>query len=168
LILAKAAGATVMLGFGWVHRRWLADRAKDVTGFLVSMRTEMLIGAAVLAVTAVLVNTRPAVDTVLQPVSTVAAVGGVTVQMEVTPARTGPNEVHLYFQDAKGLPSPIDAAELKVSSASVEPRRVPLTTITASHSTASGIQLTPGSWDFDLTLVRSGKLSTTTIEVAIK
>ena len=168
LVLAKAVGAAVMLVFGWVHRRWLADRAREVVTMVVGMRSELLVAIAVLAVTAVLIDVRPPVDSVVRPFEGGATAGSVDVRLEVVPDRAGPNDVHMFFSDDIGRPVPVDAVELKVSSSAVEPRRVPLTTITASHSTATGVQLTRGTWNFDIVLVRKGVPASTRIEVPIR
>ena len=167
LLIAKIMGVVVMAALGWFHRSWLADRARSVAGLVSSMRTELLVGVAVLAVTAVLVDTRPPVDSVVRPYSAVATAGPTTIKMEVTPAQSGPNDVHVYFTDDKGMPAPIDAVELKVSSSKVEPRRVPVTTITSSHVTAAGVELAPGRWKFTLIVVRKGEPATTEFKVPI-
>lgn len=168
LLMAKVVGVVVMLAIGWFHRSWLADRARSLAGLVTSLRTELVVGVAVLAVTAVLVDTRPPVESVVRPFEGVAAAGSTKIRVEVTPAAAGPNEVHLYFLDAAGAPEPVDAVELKVSSGQVAPRRVPLTTITASHATASGVDLTPGRWKFSFIVVRKGEPADATIEVPIR
>ena len=94
--------------------------------------------------------------------------GDTTVRMDVTPARSGPNEVHLYYLARDGSLASVDAAELQVSTRSIAPRRVELVPITASHATASGVQLTPGTWRFRLTVVSRGVPAETTFEVPIR
>lgn len=168
LLVAKVMGVVVMGALGWFHRSWLADRARSLAGLVTSLRTELVVGVAVLAVTAVLVDTRPPVEALVRPFEGVATAGSTKVRIEVTPAEAGPNEVHLYFLDAAGAPAPVDAVELKVSSSQVEPRRVPLATITSSHATASGVDLTPGRWKFSLIVVRKGEPADATIEVPIR
>jgi copper transport protein len=168
LVLAKAAGAAVLVAFGFVHRRWLADTAKSVGGMVSTMRVQVVIGVAVLAVTAVLVDTPPGAGTVSQPVERIAQAGDTTVRLRVTPARSGPNEVHLFYLSPDGNLTAVDAAELRVSTQGVEPRRVPLTVVTASHNLAGGVQLTPGTWRFELTVVSRGVPGTTTFEVPIR
>ncbi|HNH97260.1 MAG TPA: copper resistance protein CopC, partial [Microthrixaceae bacterium] len=59
LVLAKALGTVALLAFGWVHRRQLADAARWSARVLRSYRAEVLVGLAVVAVTAVLVGTPP-------------------------------------------------------------------------------------------------------------
>ncbi|MFM7063258.1 MAG: CopD family protein, partial [Actinomycetes bacterium] len=168
ILMVKVLGVVVLLVMGWFHRSWLADRARSVAGILSSLRTEALVGVAVLAVTAVLVDARPPVEVVVRPFEGVATAGSTRISVEVTPASAGPNTVHVYFTDAAGAPAPVDAVELKVSSRSVEPRRVPLTTITASHVTATGVDLSPGRWTFRFIVVLKGEPDDARIEVPIQ
>ncbi|MFM7069064.1 MAG: hypothetical protein ACKOYM_06340, partial [Actinomycetes bacterium] len=142
--------------------------ARSVAGLITGLRAELLVGVAVLTVTAVLVGTRPPVDAVVRPFAGQSRAGAVTVRIEVTPAAAGPNDVHVFFTNRAGLPLPIDAFELKVSSSGIAPRRVPVQVITASHSVASGVQLTSGTWRFRFVVVRAGVPSSTTIEVPIR
>ena len=168
LALAKLFGAVVMVVFGLVHRRWLADAAQTIAGMARSIRVEALIGLSVVALTAVLVATPPGREATSEPVQLVRQAGDTTVRMEVVPARSGPNEVHLYYLSRDGSLASVDAAELEVSSRGIEPRRVELTPITASHATASGVQLTSGTWKFQLTIVTRGVPASTTFEVPIR
>ena len=168
LALAKLFGAVVMVAFGLVHRRWLADSARSLVGMARSIRVEALVGLSVVALTAVLVATPPGRDATSEPVQLVRQAGDTTVRMEVVPARSGPNEVHLYYLSRDGALASVDAAELEVSTRRIEPRRVELTPITASHATASGVQLTSGTWKFELTIVTRGVPASTTFEVPIR
>jgi copper transport protein len=105
---------------------------------------------------------------VSDPVKLVRQAGDTTVRVDVSPARSGPNEVHLYYLSRDGSLAAVDAAELLVSSDGVEPRKVPLTPVTASHSVANGVQLTPGTWTFQVTIVSRGDPATTDFEVPIR
>ncbi|HPU38934.1 MAG TPA: hypothetical protein PLS63_05130, partial [Microthrixaceae bacterium] len=83
------------------------------------------------------------------------------------PAAAGPNDIHLYYLARDGSLSAVDAAELKVSTKAVAPRAVPITPITSNHGAATGVQLTKGTWTFDLTIVSGGVPSKTTFTVPI-
>jgi copper transport protein len=168
LVLAKAAGAAVLVALGSVHRRRLAEAARSVAGMVSTMRAQVLLGVAVLAVTAVLVDTPPGAGTVSEPVERVVQAGDTTVRLQVSPARAGANEVHLYYLSRDGNLAAVDAAELRVSTDGVEPRRVPLTVVTASHNVAGGVQLTAGTWRFELTVVSRGVPGSATFEVPIR
>ncbi len=169
MVIAKAVGAAIMLVFGFVHRRRLADAARWTGRALNSYRAEAAVGLAVLAVTAVLVGTvpgreaRPASD----PVQQIRQAGDTTVRMQIDPAAAGPNDIHLYYLARDGSLSAVDAAELKVSTKAVAPRAVPITPITSNHGAATGVQLTKGTWTFDLTIVSGGVPSKTTFTVPI-
>lgn len=167
LVLAKAGGAAVLLAFGLIHRRWLADRARSVTGLVTGLRVELMVGVAVVAVTAVMLGTRPGVDEVPTPVQVVRQAGDTTVRLQVEPGRSGPNDVHLWYLGKDGSLVAVDAADLEISAPGIAPRRVPLRPITPNHSTASGVQLASGTWSFELTVVRGGVPSRTTFEVPI-
>ncbi|MFZ4517822.1 MAG: copper resistance protein CopC [Microthrixaceae bacterium] len=167
LLLAKLAGALLMLAIGLWARRRLVRPDAPVGGLLGGLRAEAMVGIGVLAVTAVLVATPPAVEASLRPVSVVRQAGDITVRMQVEPARSGPNTVHLYYLARDGSLAPVDAAELQVATRGVEPRRVPVTPLTPSHAIATDVQLTPGRWAFRLTVVARGVPARTTFEVPI-
>lgn len=169
LVLAKVVGALAMLAFGWVHRRQLADAARWSARTVRTYRAEALVGLAVVAVTAVLVGTPPGREARAdaEPVQVVKQAGDTTVRMQVTPAAAGPNDVHLYYLSRDGSLAPVDAAELKISTDGVSPRAVPITPITANHGVATGVQLTPGTWTFDLTIVTGGVPSTASFAIPI-
>lgn len=170
LALAKLIGALAMIAFGWVHRRQLADAARWSTRVLTSYRIELIIGVAVVAFTAVLVGTVPGreVRATGVAVQVVRQAGDTTVRMQVDPATAGPNDVHLYYLAKDGSLASVDAAELRISTAGVAPRTVPVTPITASHGTASAVQLTSGRWTFELTIVSGGVPSSTRFEVPVR
>ena len=169
LVLAKALGTVALLAFGWVHRRQLADAARWSARVLRTYRAEVVVGLAVVAVTAVLVGTPPGREAArsAEPVQMVKQAGDTTVRMEVSPAAAGPNDVHVYYLARDGSLARVDAAELKVSTGGVAPRAVPITPVTASHGVAEGVQLTPGDWTFELTVVVGGAPASTTFRVPI-
>ena len=61
-----------------------------------SVRMETVIAVAVLAVTAVLVQTAPAASATAKPYSGTSTAGAYRVQVDLYPARKGLNELHLY------------------------------------------------------------------------
>lgn len=169
MVLAKALGAAVMLVFGYVHRRQLADAVRWSGRALNSYRAEAVVAMAVLAVTALLVGTPPGREArpTTDPVQQIKQAGDTTVRMQIDPAAAGPNDIHLYYLARDGSLASVDAAELKVSTKGVAPRAVAITPITANHGSASGVQLTKGTWTFDLTIVSGGVPSTTKFTVPI-
>ena len=168
LVLAKVAGAAAMLAFGWVHRRWLADAGRVVARMVASFRFELAVGLVVIAVTAVLVDSAPGTMRWRSRSRWSGRRATPRFHAQVTPARSGPNDVHLYFLARDGSLTSVDGAELMVSTDDVEPRRVDLTPITPSHFSAAGVPFTPGDWEFDLTVVVEGVPASTTFEVPIE
>lgn len=170
LALAKLVGALAMVALGWLHRRQLVDAARWSARALTTYRIEIIIGVAVVAFTAVLVGTVPGRESraAAEPVQLVRQAGDVTVRMQVDPAVAGPNDVHLYYLEKDGSLASVDAAELKISTKGIAARAVPVTPITANHGTATGVQLTSGTWRFELTIVSGGIPSRTTFEVPIR
>jgi copper transport protein len=171
LLGAKVAGTAVMIGLGLWHRRRLG-RPDDPPGRLLpTLRVEVALGVALLAVAAVLVVVAPpsqgGADS-FDGVERVGRAGSTDVRVQVVPARPGPNDVHVYFTRPDGSPAAVDASELTVSSPSIEPRRVPLTPVTLDHATTSGVQLTRGTWRFGITIVSRGEAARTSVEVPIR
>ena len=167
-LLVKVAFVAAVLFFGWVNRRWLADATLSVVTMVRSLRVEVALAVCVLAAAAVLVDTRQPAERAAEPVQVVGQAGDTTVRLQVVPAEAGPNEAHLYFLAVDGSLRPVEAAELRVSAPRVQARRVPLAMITPSHATATGIELTPGRWNFRVSVVVSGQPMSTTLEVPIR
>lgn len=168
LLLAKVALVAVMAVLGWVNRRRLGELVDRAGIALRRVRAETVAGVAVLAVTGVLVSTVPATDALSRPFSGSTQIGDIDATFTVAPARVGSNQVHIYFTDAGG-PAEVDAAELTVSGPGVEPRRVPLTPITASHFTAADASFgRPGTWTLGLVAVTGGTPAAGTISVPVR
>lgn len=157
VLVAKVAVVALMVALGWVARRRVARLPRD-EGIFGMVRTELAVAAVVVALTAVLVDRVPARAALAEPfAATVAARGdpeGGKVQVAIVPARIGRNDVHLYFMDARSLPRPVDAVELRVGRAGVPDRRVSVISVTRDHAVATGVVFpTPGRWSITVTAV---------------
>ena len=171
LVGAKAAGFLVLLTFGWMNRRHLVPLVERATAPLLrSLRWEVVAAVGVLAVTAVLIDQPPGRSTVEQPFNGYETSDEVMAQLTVEPARTGTNDLHLYFYDeATGAQLPVDAVEVTAATAGIPARRLDLVPVSASHVSALGASLTtPGTWSIDVTVVRAGTPTTVTFEVPIR
>jgi copper transport protein len=116
---------------------------------------EVVLGAAVLAVTAVLVNTVPAKAAYSPPFSDTVIAGPLTVDVRVEPTKSGPQAIHVYAYDPLGRPQPLEEAKAQLSlpDAGVGPFDVPLVLPGPGHATAEGVQVPlPGTWQLRLTL----------------
>lgn len=170
LVLAKIVGFAALVLLGWRNRTVLVPAvAKHLPLLLRAVRIEVAVVAAVLAVTAGLVNQPPARASLSEPFATTVEVDDAVLQVSVTPSRVGSNDIHMYFFDANNQTLPVDAVEITAGTADVPPRRLDITPITASHVSAYGASLTsPGTWTLTVTAVRAGVPVTFTIEVPVR
>ena len=134
-------GTTPLLGAGRLGRTVVA---------------ELVVVAAVLAATAVLVDTVPARQAVTAPFSTSWSTLGVQVDATVAPARVGPgNVLHITVLSPAGTPRAVpevDAA-LSLPSASLGPIPVPLRLVGPGHYTADRLDLpAAGTWVLAVTV----------------
>ena len=171
LLLLKVAGFGALLAFGWVNRfRLLGVLRRSVEPLRRSVRLELVVAVGVLALTSALVSQAPARTTFTVPFSEIQTNDGLTVQLDVQPARAGTNDLHLYFFDQDGVSAaPVDAVEVTAATGDIPPRRLDITPITPSHVSAYGAALTaPGTWTITVTAVQAGTNTTTTFEVPIR
>jgi putative copper export protein/methionine-rich copper-binding protein CopC len=125
-----------------------------------SVIAEIVGAAVILGLTAALVQTTPghtaasAASQAAGPFSAVLTSPLYQVQIDVDPARTGNNEVHLYASAPNG--GPVKVLEWKATAAlparGLEPVTIPLLVITDSHATGEVSLTTPGTWQISLTL----------------
>lgn len=171
LLLAKVAGFAVLIWLGWVNRRRVLPALDRAAATLArNVRVEIGVAAAVVAVTALLVGQAPARVSYSQPFADTKASADLTVQVNVSPARTGANLIHLYFFDAAGVAAEqVDAVEVTASTGAIPPRRLAVTPVTPSHVSLYDAALTaPGTWRLAVTAVREGTPTTVTFEVPIR
>ena len=169
--LAKVAGFLVLCGFGWLNRsRYLPALDRALKPFERSLWRSAGVAVLVLGLTATLVNQPPATVSLNKPFETRVVVGDALMQMSVTPARVGLNDVHLYFFDSKGGGGfGVDAVEVTAATGSIPPRRLTVTPVTASHQSVYGSSLTtPGLWTITVTTLSSGRKTVFNAQVPIR
>jgi copper transport protein len=166
-LAVKVAFVAAVLFFGWIHRRWIADVDQPVAPMRSSLRVEAVLAAAVVVASAVLVDLPPPRDAAIEPFQAVRQAGEVTVRLQVVPARSGANALHLYFLALDGEPTAVDATEVMVRSGEVAQRRVPVELLTPSHATGS-VELTPGTWTVEVAVVQRATRSSAELEVPIR
>lgn len=173
LVIAKAAGFLVLMGLGWLNRFRLVPmlgRAKAARPRLIQvMRAEVVVGALVLGLTAGLVNQPPGRDTLAQPYDDVRTVDGVTMRLEITPARAGENTVHVYLL-RDGAPFAFDALEVTAEREGVPARKLDgVTPISPDHASIYGVSLpTPGTWTLVATTVSASTPTQFSFEVPVR
>lgn len=171
LLMAKVIGFGVLVAIGWRNRARLVLLVEQTaTPLLRSLRAEVVVAAAVVALTTALVVEPPARVALARPFASTLSEGDTTLQITVEPARAGPNDVHLYFFTAGGqTPAAVDAVEVEASSATVFARRLQVTPVTPNHVSVYGASLTPpGAWKLAVTAVRAGTATMFSLEVPIR
>lgn len=171
LLLAKVAGFGVLVVIGWRNRtRLVALVERTAAPLLRSLRTEIGVAAVVVALTTALVVEPPARVALAQPFASTVTEGDTMLQLSVSPARPGPNDVHLYFFTGDGRgPAAVDAVEIEASSATIPARRLRITPVTPDHVSAYGASFTaPGTWKLTVTAARAGATTNFTVEVPIR
>ncbi|MFL6127742.1 MAG: FixH family protein [Mycobacteriales bacterium] len=173
LLLLKIVGFLLLVGLGnvsrlAVRRRYatpvahamsssdtadLTDAEQDrlLRRLRISVVLEVLIAAAVLAVTALLVSTAPARSTYAKPFdATVQLASGGSAAVSVSPARSGANSVRVAVVDGQGRPA--DAREVTMTAAlpveQIGPLPVTLNrTGTGVYTAAAASLPRPGTWE---------------------
>lgn len=171
LLIVKLALFVVMVGFGYLGRRWVqrgygagAAAAREAgepvdpelvaAGYRRSIRVETGVGLAVLAVTALLVNAQPARTAVAQPYSAELHAGDdLLVDLTIDPAKAGPTEIHVYTLEATGAVAQVEDLTMTMSlpERDLGPLEIPLERAGPGHFSAYDVQLPlPGEWTVEI------------------
>ncbi len=176
MIMVKVGLVAVVLGTAFfarrlVQRRIAEERPKPLRRLI---GVELAVTAAILGLTAVLVQITPA----RTAVATAAATTNTTVdtvlnnnlyslQVQVFPATSGNNSLHLYAYTPDGQQLPVVewVATAALPSAGIEPIDVDLLRITDSHAIGEVNLPAAGQWTFKFTLrtseINQASVSTT-------
>ena len=142
-----------------------------------SVTVEAIIATVILAVTAALVNTPTGRQTLIRPVTATVAFdtggpgGRGTVQLHLTPARSGQNKLDLDIRGSDGAPyQPQETrVDLLLPDRHLGPLAVPLTVGSrGQYHTDQATFNVPGHWQVRIT-IRSDEIdeSTTTVPLTI-
>jgi copper transport protein len=171
LLLAKVAGFAVLVALGAVGRRWVRRR---VAGGLATVRRsvalEVVVAAAVLALTALLVNAEPARTAYARPFTATLTSGDVSVNVVVSRAKAGPTDVHVYTLTTSGGIREVAelTGALRLPARDIGPLTVPFTRAGPGHFAAYGVDVPiPGRWALDLT-VRTSDVDQTTVTTTVR
>jgi copper transport protein len=116
---------------------------------------ELVLAAAILGVTAGLVNAQPARSALALPYATEVHAGNVLVDLIVDPARAGPVDVHLYTlrPDGEQLDVPEVDGAFSLPSAGIGNLTIPFEKAGPGHFLASGFDIPlRGTWKLDITV----------------
>ena len=163
-VLIKLALFGALVGIGWVNRARLLPALRGAgdspgrAGVLLrrTLRAELALGAAVLAVTGALAGYAPSTAVSSGPVSREADVGPAHLQATVDPARIGANQLHLYLFDRRSGAQFTAAKQVTVTAAlpSKGIAALDLDTRAAGpgHYLASGTLGLAGTWQLTVTV----------------
>jgi copper transport protein len=181
LLVVKVGLVLPLVALGAYNNRYAVPRlAREIASrveqrrFLHLAGVELSLMVVVVALTAVLVAEPPAKAEVQPrgPFATEAALGPLTLNLVVDPARAGPNAVHAYLLDRAG--QPVHAPEVKLAarlpSRSIGPLRVTAPHIAPGHYSARGVDLAvAGDWQLRVS-VRLGEFDAydTTLSIPIR
>ncbi|WP_329167036.1 copper resistance protein CopC [Streptomyces sp. NBC_01267] len=172
-----------------VREKRIRDADPHRTGLRKSVLAEAGIAVVLLAVTTVLTTTEPGrteeeagratsataavpsgpVDITL-PFDTGGPKGKGTVALEITPGRTGGNQLHVFVNNPAGKPYDIPEVKIALTLAAkkIGPLPVVPTHLFTGHWSADGVQIPmAGSWDVAVT-VRTSDIDQTTVNKTVK
>jgi copper transport protein len=163
-VLIKLVLFGALVTIGWTNRSRLLPALRAAggntgrAGVLLrrTLRLELLLGVAVLAVTGALAGYPPSTTVASGPVSREATIGPAHLELTVDPATVGANELHIYLFDAKTGAQFARAKETTVAAAlpSKGIADLPLDVRKAGpgHATGSGVLGVAGDWHLTVTV----------------
>ena len=177
LLLAKIVLFALVVGVAAYSRSLV--RRRTAAGRPGSMRravlAELAITAVVLGLSATLVQTTPArtatADVAGAPAgyfSTTLSSQIYSLQVELDPAETGSNSLHLYAYTKDNRPQPVQEwkATAALPSAGIEPITVPLLPLTDNHATGEISLPAAGQWQLRFT-VRTSDIDQATVTATV-
>jgi copper transport protein len=136
----------------------LEHRAYAVYRLRVTVALEVVFLVIVLATTALLVNAPPARSVVNAPYSTTLQGKGVSFDVLLVPARSGPNEVHLTALEPNGTLFPLVGLDVELSDPvkGIAPIKVTLIRLGPGHYTSTGLTIPfGGKWQLEIKALTS-------------
>ena len=194
MVVLKIGGLCILVGLGWMARDWIrrtvehtgrvavaqAQRMEPV-GLLAKLRRSVALEAGValivLAISSILVESQPgraAEAAQTGPTNTTLAfntgTASGTIIIDVTPGTEGPNQAHLYLNNAKGLP--YDAAQITLQFTLPAQKLGPLTATVVrdgpGHYVDQPLTLSfAGTWTLSVT-IRSDDFDETTVSIPVR
>ena len=149
-LIAKLVVVTVLISIGAVSRWLLHNGEHRSMGRTVV--AEAVLGFAVIGLAAGLIAVPPQVASVAQPVTTTLSSGGVIVDLTVSPALVGSNEVHFVVTPPGGNLDPIVSLQARVSLPSGSIPNSPVTIVKEgiNHFSGSVTFVESGTWTLEI------------------
>lgn len=137
VLLVKLVVVALVLVIAAVARWLLAVEGAGSLGRLIG--AEVVLGVAVVALSASLVSLPPRGETAARPVVTTLVQGAVLLELTVTPARLGVNEVHLMFLPPGGALQQVSGATAVLEPPDPADPSVPVELVVAGPNHWSGL-----------------------------
>jgi copper transport protein len=131
----------------------LEDRADTARRLRISVAVEVVFLVAVLAVTALLVDAAPARTTANAPFAATIPGKGLSFEVLLSPARSGPNELHLTVLQPNGVLANVLSTEAQLSNSEkqIAPIKVTLVRLGPGHYTSTGLIIPfSGKWQLQM------------------
>ncbi|NUS73896.1 MAG: copper resistance protein CopC/CopD [Corynebacteriales bacterium] len=177
LVVGKVVGLAVILVFAALARnfvlRWVRDKDSDValsSAVRKVIVAEIAVAAIVLGLATALTQTPPGASESSVPrsgalpyTSTVAS-DDFTLQIDLDPARTGNNELHLIAYDKKGEEIVVQewGARIALPEKNIAPVDITLLRLADNHATGTVYLPSEGKWELSVT-VRTSDIDQVTI-----
>ena len=145
-----------------------AERSHELRRLRQSVWAEVVLGATVLVVTALLVNTAPPSDAAAaREGATGVTIERAQVTLDVTaaPGAAGPNDLHVNTYSPEGTPLAVDAVEMTLSlpERDIAPLAVPLRQLGPGHYLSPGLDIPlSGTWRLQA-VIRLGPVDRTDV-----
>ena len=150
LLALKITFVIALVLLGTVSRRILQRVGSTRLG--PSVAIEAVIGALIVAVTAVLTGVPPSQASTIEPFAETIIRGDVIADVTISPARAGSTEVHVLFNSPGGSLSRIELVEVRASLASrgVPPNEMKLAKFGPNHWSGNFTFAFAGEWRLDV------------------
>lgn len=150
LLLVKISLVAVIVVLGGVSRRILRNFGAD--RLRVSVTVEAVVGAAIIAITAVLTGVPPSQASTIEPFVGSQVRNEIIVEVTISPARVGATEIHVVFVPPGGSLERIDLTDVRIG---LPERGVPNGSITLrqvgpNHWSGTHTFVFAGEWNFDV------------------
>ena len=150
MLLVKISLVVVIVALGGVSRRILRNYGADRLG--ASMTVEAAVGAAIIAITAVLTGVPPTQASTIEPFVGSQVRSDVILEVTISPARVGSTEIHVVFVPPGGSLERIELTDVRLG---LPERGVPNGSITLqqvgpNHWSGTHTFVFAGEWDLDV------------------
>lgn len=150
MLLVKISLVAVIVALGGVSRRILRRFGADRLG--VSMTVEAVVGASIIAITAVLTGVPPTQASTIEPFVGSQVRNDIILEVTISPARVGAAEIHVVFVPPGGSLERIQLTDVRLGllERGVPNGSIPLTQVGPNHWSGTHTFVFAGDWNLDV------------------